>query len=148
MSINFPRFMIVLLYLSLWLFAFWLWQQLPAQIPVQGNAGQTDATGSRNLIFILPAIAFITNMLMYISAGNPQSVLWSIPDNLRQNERLFGWLNVLVPLETNMVFFGILYDIYQDMFLPGGGLPGTWITVGILLTTIIGFMIAAQRKSK
>ena len=68
-----------------WMMVIIAFQKLPEEIPVHYNgAGEVDALGPKNSIFMLPAIATLQVLLMSALIKNPENLNFSNKENIEQ----------------------------------------------------------------
>ncbi|WP_461376854.1 DUF1648 domain-containing protein [Cloacibacterium normanense] len=68
-----------------WIMVIFAFDKLPAEIPVHYNgAGEIDAFGPKNSIFMLPAIATLQFLILTALAKNPEALNFSNKTNTEQ----------------------------------------------------------------
>ena len=127
------------------------WSTLPPSIPTHFNAkGEVDGWGSKNMIWLLPAISVVMIPLMLLLRRYPwlSNVPWEITkENAMQQ---YGLIVRLLSILACVVSFLFLILLYDTISIAGGGtsLLGWWfmpLFIGGTIVPIIWFLIVGFR---
>ncbi len=136
---------------SLWVLPLMYIARLPDAIPIHfALSGHADKFGSKYMIFIMPAIATLVFMLLYIIARYPESLNYPIPITEDNAPRLYHISRVglrYIRVATLFVFMQIictqLFPAYQQFL-------GSWTVFIVVVVTFIplSWLIVKLVKAK
>ena len=139
-------YILLILYWIMVLIAF---QKLPEEIPVHYNgAGEVDAFGPKNSIFLLPAIATIQVLLLSALIRNPKNLNFSNKENLEQ--QIMNTTKTIRFLKVGIliVFIFIDYKTIKISLEDNNGGLGTWFSPLFLSLILIPVIINIYKSQK
>jgi uncharacterized membrane protein len=124
--------------------------KLPEIIPTHfGFAGKPDSFGSRNTVWILPAVSTILFLILNLISKNTDLLLLNIPNALRKNKKLSG---IFVNILSTFVLLIFANLIYENMQIAMGKLQKLShlpeLLILMIFLTLIGFSIYARKLKK
>lgn len=115
------------------------YSSLPDQMPIHFNAaGQADDFGPRAMVFLLPGIAVVTSVLVWLIGSNPKNYNFPVKVTEDNREALIRESRLLISaivLVTNTLLAYIHWNILQIGLGNQTGLEATfiWLFLGIIL---------------
>ena len=132
-----------------WIMVIIAFQKLPEEIPVHYNgAGEVDAFGPKNSIFMLPAIATLQIFLLSALIRNPKNLNFSNKENLEQ--QIINTTKTIRFLKVGILIVFIFID-YKTIKISledkNGGL-GIWFLPLFLTLILIPVIINIYKSWK
>lgn len=141
----------VLLLVSMWIYTFFQYSQLPEKIPIHFNLkNEVDGWGNRNSIFILPIISFFQTIGLIILNYFPHTFNYPIQiteENAQKQYRLATQLIRQLNLFITFVFAVGVYEIVETATLKTSPF-GSWfvpVFIGLIFLPIVIYFIRARR---
>lgn len=143
----------ILIILFLWTYIITIYNELSATIPTHfGFDGKADATGPRSSLFLLPVIATVMSIMLWILSFYPHKFNYAVKiteanasHQYRLGVNLVRWLSVIITI----LFSYITYITISNAKGESQGL-GAWFLHGFLalptLLLIVYFILAGRRK--
>ncbi len=132
-----------------WVMVIFAFGKLPAEIPVHYNgAGEVDAFGPKNSIFMLPVVATLQFLFLTVLAKNPETLKFSNKVNIEQQivntTKTFRYLKVGILI----VFVFIDYRTIEIAINDKDGGLGIWFLPIFLVFIFIPVILNLYKSWK
>ncbi|MGP4105614.1 DUF1648 domain-containing protein [Virgibacillus sp. L01] len=147
---DFLNILSVILLICSIVFVVQAYNSLPEQVPTHFNAkGEADAWGNKGTVLLMPAIAFVSFIIMYFVTKAPHRFNYMVKVTEENAPRLYTLARTfmaVINFEMVAIFSYITWAMVQSAS-SGSGLGINFIFFVILLpiATIISFMIKMNR---
>lgn len=142
----------ITLLIGIWLFPTMNYSELPENIAIHFNAqGKADDFGSKMTIWILPGIATLIFVLLYILNKFPHLHNYMVnitEENALMNYRISTRLLRFINMFCMIIFAVIVYDIIGMSKGSGPKLLNTWFLIGTIVIPIIAGVTAIRYQNK
>lgn len=132
-----------------WIMVIITFQKLPEEIPVHYNgAGEVDALGTKNSIFMLPVIATLQVLLMSALIKNPENLNFSNKENIEQ--QIINTTKTIRFLKVGILIVFIFID-YKTIIISLEGKNeglGIWFLPFFLILIFIPIIINIYKSWK
>ena len=138
-----------LLLIFYWIMVIFAFGKLPTEIPVHYNgAGEVDAFGPKNSIFMLPAIATLQFILLTALTKNPEYLTFSNKENLEQQisntTKTFRYLKIVILI----IFIFIDYKTIKIATENKNGGLGFWFLPVFLIAIFVPIILNFYKSLK
>lgn len=134
----------------MWIYTIVNYQNLPDKIPVHfGLNGQPDSFGGKKSVWLLPIIATFNFFLLYFVSKDTSSPLLNLPENIKKDPALSGFIVNILQLTIAVLFAVITVESIQVSVGKSAGLSYlTEIIVALLLFLVAGIYLYSWKLRK
>ncbi|MCB0653926.1 MAG: DUF1648 domain-containing protein [Saprospiraceae bacterium] len=142
------------LLVGMWIYVALKWSTLPETIPHHFNLqGEPDAWGGKAMIFLLPAIALGTYLLLYF-IGKMSPSTYNYPVKITEENKAYQYALAVMMLKitnlwTMILMAYITWAIVEEAGGHKGALNGAllWTIIGSLFVVLAGYIYLAKKAA-